>query len=870
MKKNRFPLPQNNYLIPRACWIIILFITWVTASSQEVRITTTIIDSSQPGFRTVIAGIEYKKGPLHRFFWGSHYRKEWTTPVKVPVINLDSIAGGLTATEQGGGRQTKTLRLEDSRGKEYVLRSVNKDYRGALPEIAQGTFIEDLARDQVSSAHPFAAITIPPLIEAAAIYHTNPVIVFVPYTPSLGKYNETFANLLCLFEERPDDDQSDASNFGFSKNVVGSEKLLENTREENDHQVEQEALVRARLFDMFIGDWGRHEDQWRWAKFDIDDFKVYRPIPRDRDQTWTKFDGFLTRKVTGAEALEHLQTFDHRIKNIKKYNFPARYLDRRFTNQVSRNEWLKQVKELQEVLTDSLIESSIRKLPAELFSISGPEIISKLKSRRDLLLETAEKYYKFIAQEVDVVGSEQNELFHINKINDEEVYVKIYDLNKEGFPKDSPFYSRHFHRDFTDEINIYGLKGRDIYRIEGSANNRIRIRIVGGPERDSINNLSSSSKNITYHDNRDNIITGNIRTRLSNDTAVHKYNYYSYRYNSGSTIIRPWYTNTRGINLQFGYDYTKQSWRKDPYGWFQALYGYYSIDNKSWGAEYEALFNQLLGKWDVALSANYDQKLEQYFFGFGNNTRFDFEKVTYEYYTSEAGGSINFIRRINKNHTTAIKGIFQSVEVLKNNAHTLSQQFPFNDPSSFKRKNFSGVEANYVYHNYNDEVIPTKGLQFNISGNRIFNISESGRSFNRYSGMLGFYLPLSKAISLAVRTGAATITGNPEFYQLATLGGGSTLRGYFRQRFHGKTIFYNGTDLRWIFNTRNYIFNGKIGLIAFFDNGRVWQPSVNSEQWHIGYGGGIMLAPFNKVALSVYYGLSEETSRFHIRLGKLF
>ncbi|HEY0356644.1 MAG TPA: hypothetical protein VGC29_10590, partial [Flavisolibacter sp.] len=516
---------------------ILIFISpGLTGFTQEARIKTVIVDSSEPGFRTVIAGIEYKKGPLHRFLWGSHYRKEWTTPVRIPVINLDTVKGGLKATEQGGGRQTKTLRLKNAKGKEYVLRSVNKDYRGALPEIAHGTFIEHLAKDQVSTAHPFAAITIPYMIEAAAIYHTNPIIVFVPYTPSLGEYNKTFANMLCLFEERPDDDQSDAPNFGYSTNVVGTEKMFENVFEENDHRVDQKAFVRARLFDMFLGDWGRHEDQWRWAKFDEGDFKIYKPIPRDRDQTWAKFDGFLTRKITGVEALEHLQTFDHDIKNIKKYNFPARYLDRQLTNEIPREVWQQQAKELQQVLTDQLIENSVRQMPKEIFDISGNEIISKLKSRRNDLHEYAEKYYKFIAQEVEIVGSELNEFFQVKKLSEDAVQVNVFDLNKKGEPKDSPYYSRTFYASQTDEINIYGLKGNDIYRVEGEGNNRIIIRIIGGPDKDSMINLSSSSHKLKYYDNKDNSIEGNIRKKLSNDSAINVYNYRAYKYNEGSTV----------------------------------------------------------------------------------------------------------------------------------------------------------------------------------------------------------------------------------------------------------------------------------------------------------------------------------------------
>src|SRR3982751_753506 len=104
--------------------IVLVTILPFTARSQK----TIIVDSSQPGFRTVIAGPEYKRGAFHQFLWGSHYRKEWTTPVKVPVIDLATFAGGLKPTEQGGGRQTKTLRLVNKNGKQYVLRSIDKDY----------------------------------------------------------------------------------------------------------------------------------------------------------------------------------------------------------------------------------------------------------------------------------------------------------------------------------------------------------------------------------------------------------------------------------------------------------------------------------------------------------------------------------------------------------------------------------------------------------------------------------------------------------------------------------------------------------------------------------------------------------------------
>src|SRR3954469_25181100 len=112
MKKQRFFRLDRNIIAIGA----ILF--FLSASMSSAAQKTLITDSSQPGFRTVIAGQEYKRGAFHQFLWGSHYRKEWTTPVKVPVIDLNKFAGGLRPTEQGGGRQTKTLSLVDKNGKQ--------------------------------------------------------------------------------------------------------------------------------------------------------------------------------------------------------------------------------------------------------------------------------------------------------------------------------------------------------------------------------------------------------------------------------------------------------------------------------------------------------------------------------------------------------------------------------------------------------------------------------------------------------------------------------------------------------------------------------------------------------------------------------
>src|SRR5688500_20110840 len=91
----------------------------------------TFIVSDSPfvkGTTVVIPGKEYKRSGYHNFFWGYHYRKEWSTAIRVENFYLDTAKGGLTPFREGGGRQSKSLRLRDKLGKEYVLRSANKDF----------------------------------------------------------------------------------------------------------------------------------------------------------------------------------------------------------------------------------------------------------------------------------------------------------------------------------------------------------------------------------------------------------------------------------------------------------------------------------------------------------------------------------------------------------------------------------------------------------------------------------------------------------------------------------------------------------------------------------------------------------------------
>ena len=71
-------------------------------------------------------------------------------------------------------------------------------------------------------------------------------------------------------------------------------------------------------------------------------------------------------------------------------------------------------------------------------------------------------------------------------------------------------------------------------------------------------------------------------------------------------------------------------------------------------------------------------------------------------------------------------------------------------------------------------------------------------------------------------------------------------------------------------NHNPYILPGDVGVIGFYDVGRVWLRSEKSHQWHNSFGGGFYYAPFNLVIVSATIGISKEDKLFNFSLGTKF
>jgi outer membrane translocation and assembly module TamA len=112
---------------------------------------------------------------------------------------------------------------------------------------------------------------------------------------------------------------------------------------------------------------------------------------------------------------------------------------------------------------------------------------------------------------------------------------------------------------------------------------------------------------------------------------------------------------------------------------------------------------------------------------------------------------------------------------------------------------------------------------------------------------------------LGVRLGAVHNLGTFDIPQAAYLNGVENLRGYRRNRFGGRSVFYNNAELRFrVADFSTYLFPGSFGFLAFHDVGRVWMDGEASRVWHTGYGAGVWLAPVRRFVVTASVAHSKE------------
>ena len=809
---------------------------------------------------------------FRKIFLGTNYRKEWGTPITLKEFNIRKEKGGLTIKSLGGGQQTRSVKLTDKNGTEWTLRSVDKDPEKALPENLKGTLAQGIVQDMISAAHPYAPLVVAELAKAIGVVTSKPEYFFVPNDPALGKYAGSFANTVMMLENRNPE-------VG-TKDTKSTDKVISKMLEDNDHHIDQEKVLNARLLDMLIADWDRHADQWRWGTADTGKGKLYYPIPRDRDQAFFNSDGLLLWYLAKRQ-IPYLQGFKKTIRNIYGLNYKERDFDRFFMNNLDETAWKKITTNFQTQLTDSVIENAVTKFPVAITALDAKTVAEKLKSRRQILGKDAMKYYAFISRVVSVPGSNKSEYYHITK-DALGLHLTVY-KKKEETDSASIMYNRTFDEKVTKEIRLYGLNGNDKFEIDEDVSSKIRLRIIGGKGNDTFN-LKGNIRNKIYDlSTEKNAVINDSKTKnkFSSRTDINEYKQIEFQYTRKRfPQINLGFNGEDKLLVGFGFARRTFGFRKEPYGTDQKLVTLYAPHEGAYKLKYRGVFNKIIFKQDVIVNAQFVNPTLDNFFGLGNQSVYDktkpieFYRVRYKFIETDL-----LIRyRYNQVfHFSIGPSYYQYWSRYKdNNKRILGNPAIIGSDSTsiFGTKEFLGAKARIDISYVNNEIFPTRGITWFTEFTSLRGFNANTHALTKLTSDMTIYASINEHARVAAVLhfgGGHIFSKQYEYFQALNIGGNDYLRGYRKNRFSGSSIAYSSAELRMkLFKSQSYLLPGDVGILGFYDVGRAWQKGEDSKKWHSGYGGGLYYIPYNLVMISVTAGFSPEDKLVNFSLGTKF
>ena len=833
--------------------------------------------------RTIVAGKEFDRGGTWRFWFGDGYRKAWTTPVEFPVLDLATEAGGLTPLRQVGGFQTEGLALKGANGHGYTFRKLEKHPERVLPKEWQDSELRTIAIDQTAAAHPAAAVIIGALARSLGIRFYGSRLAVMPDDPALGEFRATFGGTVGSF-----DDYLEPGDEGITE-VVSSFGLWEKWREGGaENRVDSRAFLEARLFDLVVGNWDRHQGQWRWAR--IAGQPLWQPLPEDADQALTRYEGRAMAAVRSVvpRFMRYSGEYPRRIEGLTTNNYDV---TRWLLADVEWPAFEEVARGLAARMTNAAIDEAMQRMPPEWYAIDGAEITKDLRQRRDGILEYARKFYLHLADRVDVRGTDRADLAGVQHFDDGSLQLTLSPLGGDG-ASGAPYYRRRFSADETQEIRLYLLGGGDRLVSSGPRRGGIRLRVLGGAGDDTLDDSRSGGAQIQDAEGRNSYGRGpgtKVSEREWKNPAPEKDRPWLEPRNYGHwtvPMLQVYWQPNQAFMLGGGLTRTSWGFRKHPWANMQAftlLYstGYNNI-RASYSGDWRLSDTSLIGSMNLRFSGIENRN----FYGFGNETPDVPDKKLHMTETNEY--SVFPALRYQPSRAFELHvGAEAKVVQTKGGDSLVEQQQPYGSGTFGE----AGLRAGLEYDSRGRSVGMTElrgmaapdataaALAPPVRGFRL--VAESffypeawdvTESFGGVEGSLAGYLG-NQRVALATRVGGRALWGAYPWFESASISGTvHDVRGYYDGRFRGDSSLYGNAELRvWLGKRKRAVLPARWGLTTFVESGRVWYEGEGSKKWHTGYGLGLMLQLIGTpMALSGSLANGSEGTRFYVGGGYSF
>ena len=850
---------------------------------------------------TIVAGAEYEAGGLKRKLLGSNWRSLWVTPVTVPVWDFSTYAGGLHILERGGGRQTLSLHFqEDSGWREHHFRSVNKyPLLQAMPPALRGTLSGKIIQDQVTSMPPGGPLMVPPFLEAAGILHVKPKLFVMPDDPRLGIHRDTFALMLGTVELSPKEAPDSAPGFAGSRKILNAEKFLEEIETSRVHRLDERELLAARLIDFLINDVDRSKDNIRFARYGEEGKYTWRPIPRDRDRAFTDARGWLVDFIM-RPVYPKLARFDEKF-SLEGLVFISHGIDRRLLQRLTRVDVDSIARRVQRSITDNVIEEGLAQLPVEWRQTTATSRLrTVLRARRDQLPEFAAEFYDWLATDVDIHGTDEDERAIVDRATDGTVTVTVSGAGDP--PGAEPYSRRKFLPEETREVRVYLHGGKDLAVVRGAGSDAIKVRIIGGKGDDILADSAGGGATTLYDSDGENQFVTTRGTRVSE---------------------KPWKVPPQGRGVQFDASWRPDWGRKTSWGpafgfadgaglfvGFGPRYKVYGFRRLPHRLEAGADLLYATGNSRPGVRVRSDYRMENSpiallfnaratkfesfrFNGFGNDTPlpgkspslvrrdlFALEpQIMYQvgWRAREDLGDALTVEEQSSGDSAfrglrPLAGKISLGPVVYWTATHPATGSPFADALDNGRIDAdgrAGVRFSMNVERTTNATIPDGGWKLESELSGFPALWDVPTSFGTAAITGAAYIPLpGRGTHLGFRAGGAAATDDVPIQHAPTIGGKATLRGYRFQRYAGEQTIFGSAELRVPVGVLPVFIRWNTGVFGLADAGRVWTDGRSSGNWHTAIGGGVWFSTLGQT-FSVAYARGEE-GRLYLQRGLSF
>jgi hypothetical protein len=785
-------------------------------------------------------------------------------PIEVEVLDLATFGGGLKPTKKGGGKQTKSLRFDAADGREFRVRSVDKDPEAALPPELRDTFVEWVAQDQISAAHPAGALIADRLEQAVGVLGVPHRFVVIPDDPALGEFRKEFGGMLGVMAEEPRVKAPVTPGFEQVEKLYDWEEAWPYLVDASPSgRVDAPAYLRARLLDMLIGDWDRHQRQWSWAR--VRGKPLLQPVAEDRDQAFAKFDGALL--AIARRSQPRFVNFDEKYGVPEGINWSARFMDRRILGELERKDWDEAVRDVQEAVSDRVIDEAVHRMPPEYFRLVGPRMAEKLRSRRARLADFALRYYAMLAREAEVWGTDEPETAEILKSEDGSVEVRLSPLDASG-AAGTPYFRRLYRPGETREVRVYLLGGDDRAASRPRLDSPIEVRVIGDGGNDVVDDSAGEGTHFYDAEGRNRTIEG-PGTADSDKPFVPEVDYvgdplldWGHRHRTGIVITG---APDAGLIVGLSLARTAYGFRKYPYRWEHQVALAYSTGLSGWIGEYRADFVRTNSRKRTELRLRASDAEVIRFHGYGNET---LAPEIGEFYRSDQREYL-FQPRFRFGLDDVDLWVGPSVK-FTTTPGTPGRFLALTRPYGTGDFGEVGVGAQLLWDSRNHARAATRGAMFQVSGNYYPAVWDVRSGFGEVHGEAAAFLSPRTPLrpTLALRAGGKHIWGTFPFHESAFIGGPGTVRGLRLQRYAGDAAAWGNAELRLRLFEVNLLVPEEFGVFGLADAGRVFLDGEQSRRWHTGVGGGVWISFLKREnTISVAAARSEGRTRVYFGAG---